>query len=453
MSTEAPAAPAAPAAAQTVKSGGVTFTRETVTPETGGAQAVRPAPAGIIPPPVKSIALTPDRGQGPARKAMLDDLHKRAKPAMTHENEARKAEAAKVADKPKADAEMGDELEAEDAGKAPVAEKVEDAEQPAEGKKEKVNPWKLVEEHKTARAKLEKEIADLKKVTSNSEELKQQMAEIEKIKARNAELEGAIALVDARKDAKFIKDYQKPYEKAWTRAMTELRTVTVEDPDTGESRPIKPDDLIPLVNAPTTAAARRMAEELFGEDSVDVMEQRNTIRGLFEKQQEYLDEVSKNGGKMMEERAKQMEEQTQKLHSELTKIWEAASNELVSTDAMKPYFAPVDGDEIANQKLEKGYQFVDDAMKGNPRDPNLTEEQRAKIVRAHAAIRHRAAAFTRLTHMLAKERAALAETKKRLSQYESTEPDTASGVKTATANSGRRSAWDEVRAALHAKAK
>ena len=90
MSTEAPAAPAAP---QTVKSGGVTITRETITPSSQpqGAQGVQPAPAGIIPPPVKPIGgLVPDRGTGPARKAMLEELHKRAKPEGTHENEATK---------------------------------------------------------------------------------------------------------------------------------------------------------------------------------------------------------------------------------------------------------------------------------------------------------------------------------------------------------------------------
>lgn len=456
MATET-VAPPAPAAPQVVKSGGVTFTRETITPasQPQGAQGVKPSPSNAIPPPLKPISQTADRGVGPARKAMLEELHKRAKAPMTHETEERKAAEAKTktANKPAAAPEMGEEAEAEASGETGTTETVEKAEATTE-KKEKVNPWKLVEEHKTARSRLEAEVAELKKTNTNAEQVKQQMAEIEKIKARNSELEGAIALVDARKDQKFINEYQKPYEKAWTKAMQDLRSLTVDDPKSGEQRAIQPNDLLRVINVSDDLEASEIASELFGdEEGKLVMRKREIIRDLFDKQQEYLDDVAKNGGKMMEERARQQQEQDSKMYGELEKVWHAASDELISTDTMKPYFAPIDGDDVATQKLEKGYEFVDDAMKKNPRDPKLTADERAKVIRAHAAVRHRAAAFTRMMHMDKKKSAIISDLSKRLAQYEEVEPEITSGQKPIAPNTGRRSAWDEVRAELYKRAK
>lgn len=448
MSTEAAAPPAASPNA-TVKSGGVTITRETITPDSQpqGAQGIRPAPAGTIPPPLKAVSETtiPKRGDGPARKAMLEDLHKRAKPPLTHELEERKAAAAKAkAPAVQADDEMADG--ADDESTPPVEETNPEASTATEQKK-KVNPWKLVDEHKAARAKLEAEVADLKKSGVDSAAIKQQLAEIEQVRARNTELEGAIALLDARKTEKFQSEYQKPYEKAWQKSMQDLRSLQVEDAKSGEQRAITPNDLLRVVNISDDVEAREMAKEMFGDDDYQlVMRKREVIRDLYDKQQEYLDDVAKNGSNTI----KQNSEQDQKFLGELQKTWDTVSNELVSTERMKPYFAPIDGDEKATQKLEEGYKFVDEAMAKNPRDPKLTAEERAKVVKAHAAVRHKAAAFTRLTYMIAKERAATKAALERLSQYEETEPQTASGVKTPAANNGGRvSAWDAIRADLY----
>ena len=257
--------------------------------------------------------------------------------------------------------------------------------------------------------------------------------------------------MDARKSEKFQKEYQKPYEKAWQKSMQDLRSLQVEDAKSGESRAIQPGDLLKVVNLGDDVEARDLAGELFGEDNATlVMRKREVIRDLYDKQQEYLEEVSKNGSQTIA----QSSEQQQKLMGELQKQFESASDELINNDKMKPYFAPIDGDEAATEKLTKGYEFVDEAMKGNPSDPKLTAEERAAIVKKHAAIRHRAAAFTRLTYMNAKKDARIAELAKKLAQYEDAEPQTTSGVRTPAPNNGtRKSAWDTVREALYAKAK
>ena len=66
--------------------------------------------------------------------------------------------------------------------------------------------------------------------------------------------------------------------------------------------------------------------------------------------------------------------------------------------------------------------MVDRAFASNPMDPNLSPEQRAKIVKSHAAMRHRAAGFGKVRHLLLKERSEHEITKKKLAEYEASEP-------------------------------
>jgi hypothetical protein len=87
-----------------------------------------------------------------------------------------------------------------------------------------------------------------------------------------------------------------------------------------------------------------------------------------------------------------------------------------------PFFKPVEGDEHWNQRLAKGFELVDRAFAENPLDPNLTSEQRAAVVRRHAAVRNRAAAFGPLKYKVSQLETKVAELTKELEQFKGSTP-------------------------------
>jgi len=290
------------------------------------------------------------------------------------------------------------------------------------GVKKKVNPWKVIEEHKAARAKLEAEIAELKKSTTDFASLKAEKERLAAIAKRNEELEETIKFVDYSKSKEFTEKYQKPYEDAWKRAMGELKELVVEDAESGEEREMQPSDLLELVNAPLVKAMQR-ARELYGPAADIVMGYRKEIRGLYDQQNSALEQARKAGV----EKA-QLDQQTQTqametMQQELNKTWEEVNKAHLEHPQVGAYFKPVEGDEEINKRLESGYRMVDEASKVNVWDPNLTPEQRRKAVETNAAIRHRAAAFGRVRHELESARKELSSLKEKLAQYEKSTPN------------------------------
>ncbi len=69
--------------------------------------------------------------------------------------------------------------------------------------------------------------------------------------------------------------------------------------------------------------------------------------------------------------------------------------------------------------------MADRAFLENPNQPNLSPEQRRAIVKRHAALRNRAAAFGRLVHMNKGLQEKVAALTKDLEQYKASEPGTA----------------------------
>lgn len=297
----------------------------------------------------------------------------------------------------------------------------------ADGKKAKVNPWKLMEEHKTRAANLEKEVVELKKLVPNAEARKQEMAEVEQLRARAKELEDEIRYVNYAKSPEFKEKYEKPYQQAWSKAMTELREITIEDPNTGASRQITPNDILELVNLPL-GKARELAQTTFGDFADDVMAHRKEIKNLFEAQAGALESARNQG----EERQKKMLEQYQAsmetLNKQIGETWTKANESFTKDEKYGKYFTPVEGDQEGNQRLAKGYELADRAFKENPLDPKLTPEQRESIVKRHAAVRNRAAAFGRLVAMNEKSRARIAELEAELAKFNGSTPSTAGGT-------------------------
>jgi len=358
-----------------------------------------------------------DDGKKPSEK-LFENLRGLAKDPNAPE------EATKTPKTPKteADDEPADELLGETEKKNPGTSEVEAEKTPEVIDKKKVNPWKVIDEHKKARSQLEAEVADLKKLVANPETRKAEVERLSAIEKRNQELEETIKFVDYSKSKEFTEKYQKPYEAAWTRAMSELKELTVEDTATGETRSMAPADLLDLVNLPLLKA-REKADELYGAAANEVMAYRKEIRGLYEQQSQALDQARKSGVEKHQQDTAQHAQKMQALQAETSKHWEAVNKAILENETTGPYFRPVEGNDEINGRLEKGYKFVDETMAMNPLNPSLTPEQRQDAIKRHASLRHRAAAFGRMRHEVETLRKQYAEVRKKLTQFEGSVPN------------------------------
>lgn len=339
--------------------------------------------------------------------------------------------------------------EEEKAGDQPQTQNKEDAQPAAGDKKPKVNPWKLIDEHKAARAALEKEISDTRKLIPNAEQRKAELVEIETLKKRNEELEKHIQFVDYQQSEEFKTKYDQPYKTQWSSSMNELKGVMVET-ETGE-REIEPADMVALVNM-TKTQARAKANELFGDFSNDVMNERDKIRSAWDSQQQALKQAKENGVARAQEAQKTSRENYEKLNSELHEIYAKAVDSISKDARVSEFITQKNGDSKHNELLTRGLEMVDEAFKTNPMDPNLTQKQRESLIKKHAAVRFRAAGYGPLKHAYSKLLAAYKEQGSKLAEYEGTTPNRGGSEPSITPVSGG-SKMAQMQARLRARAK
>ena len=407
-------------------------------PAPSSAPASPPPAAPSSAPPISVTTAAIDSGPkspppkpGSARDRMFSDLRKK----VGAEEETPPVTSPKPTESPDAPPEGG---EASTATESPA---------PAGDKgKAKVSPWKLVDEHKAARLKAETELADLRKSMVDPAKVKEIETKAESAERRARELDEEIKYVNYSKSREFAEKYQKPYDEAWHRWMGELSELTVQDPSSGNERPIAPTDLLDLVNLPLKEAKAKAMEQ-FGDFADDAMSARKEIRGLFEAQHKALEEAKKNGELRETERTRATQEYQQKLGAQINDLW-AKSNEMAQADErFGKHFKPVEGDEEANTRLKKGFEIADKAFSVNPLDPKLTPDQRQQIVQLHSAVRNRAAAFGRLVYQLEKSDATIAELKAALDKFKEAQPG-AGEPRDTTAPNGSTSARGSVLEAL-----
>lgn len=316
----------------------------------------------------------------------------------------------------------------------------------AEEKGKKVSPWKLVDQYKSKVVELERQVAEARTsslAVKEKEELSSKLAEAQK---RLDEFEEERRFTNYQKDPEFQQKYEKPYVDAWKRAMAELGELTVEDQTTGQERPVSTQDILELVNLPL-GKARELANKLYGEFADDVMGHRKEIKGLFDAQQAALDEAKKNGAEWEKQRTERMTQAQKQTASQIKELWAKFNDSAVKDERYGQYFKPVEGDEDGNTRLKKGYEMADRAFTVNPLDPSLTPEQRAEIVKLHAAVRNRAAGFGRLLYQHQKAQTRIAELEKQLGQFKGSVPGAGDAAREKTETP--RSARDEVFGALH----
>jgi hypothetical protein len=201
----------------------------------------------------------------------------------------------------------------------------------------------------------------------------------------------------------------------------------------------------------SSVKARQTAKELFGENADDVLKHRDKIKDLFDAQQSALSEARKAG----EQRDKVSSEMSRRAQEEMSRFitenWDKANSEAKEDPHHGKNFVPVEGDEEINQRLAKGYELVDRAFSENPANPNLKSEERSAIIRRHAAVRNRAAAYGRLVLERNRLEGKVSDLTKELEQFKSSAPAIA-GSSAGSESTAMPSAWNSVIESLRKRA-
>jgi hypothetical protein len=325
--------------------------------------------------------------------------------------------------KPVEEEEPGVEPEAELEEQPPTEEQPKtepklgpDGKPVAEEKPGKTSPWKLVESYKKSNAQLQKEIAVLRLATKLGELPKEAQEKFTALETRNKELEDEIRHVNYSKSKEFQEQYQKPYEEAWTNAISDLKELVITNDD-GTSRQASVQDLLALANMPL-GQARATAKAWFGDSADDVMAHRRTLRELSDKQTKALEDSKKFGTEREQQRTAEMQAKHKAFAEETAKSWAA-----INTEAVEKYdfLRPVEGETERNEKLDKAVKFVDDTLKKNIGQAK-TQEERETILRAHAALRNRAIGFSVLKHENKSLKSKVEELEKALAEFQGSEP-------------------------------
>jgi len=395
--------------------GGVTIV------ESGKPAAPPPKPTSTI--QVSTLPTTAEPPAPPkpgsAKERMFQSLRAKAKPAPEPPaGDTPPVKPATETTPPKVETETpeGETTPSETGTTAPVVPQT-----PEERKK--ANPWKIVDQYKARNADLEKQVAQAKTTALAETERKSLSERAETAEKHLKELKDELAFRDYTTSDDFKKNFQEPYEKAWQRAMGDLKELTITDENTGQSRPISAEDIVSLVNMPL-AKAREQAEALFGPFANDVMGHRKEIRALYDAQASAIEDAKKTGAEKVKQRTEQLTKQLQETRDFIQQNWHAANEAAVNDPKSGRFFKPIDGDEEWNTRLQKGFTLVDQALNENPADPKHTPEQRAAIIKRHAAMRNRAAAFGPVRYRLEQAEARISELEAELASYKGTEPAT-----------------------------
>lgn len=321
----------------------------------------------------------------------------------------------------KQDATETNEDEAQVTDKEDEVAKEPEPEDPKLGKRP--SPWKLVEHYKGLNTNLQREIAELRGKSTNGEPPKEYTERYSALEKRNHELEQHMRFVDYSKSQEFVDKYQKPYEEAWAKAITGLKGLKVQftDQSTQEvvARDLTPQDIAALANM-EPHAARLEIKNRFPEDIAEVRGYVDRIRDLADAQNKALEEQRTKGGDWQ----KQQHEKAQAVQEANHKLWHQFSKEAQEKLAV---LRPVEGDDERNMKLEKATAFVQKALASKANDPNLTDEQRAEVIKQHVSVRNRAIAYSVLVHENKALKAQLAEKEAALKAFEESAPTDGNG--------------------------
>lgn len=286
---------------------------------------------------------------------------------------------------------------------------------PVPGAKPKESPWRLVETYKAKALKLEQELADHLAKAGDPKVVTAVQQRAEAAEKRLQELESEMRYHNFAKTTEFKEKYYEPYEKAWAKAVSEVKQLVVTGED-GQSRPATEDDLWRIITQPL-GTATALAKELFGNDlgNYVMAHHYGKVRDLAEAQQEALDKARKEGA----DRELQSVQASTRTRAEVVDLFEQTRQEAL---AKLDFLKEKEGDDDWNTALAKATDYVDSTMKASVLDPKLSKEERTKLVQRHVAVRNRAIGYAMLKLETKRLKAELAERDKKLASYEKAQP-------------------------------
>lgn len=253
----------------------------------------------------------------------------------------------------------------------------------------------------------ERTIEQLKTQQIDPKPWQEKMAAIEK---ENAALREVVRYTDYRKSPEFTEKYEKPYNEAWSKAVSEVTQLSLSLED-GTVRKATANDLLALANAPLDQLDD-LAQAWFPKSSPRVIRHVEKIRDLAEAQDKALEEAKKGAGEFEAKRNGEF----QRLNQAFTQAYTGATTEL--TKKYPKWFAPDEADPQGNDILKKGFEYADTVFANGAQ---LTPEQRAGRL---AVIRAKAANHDRLAAKVKAHNARIAELEAKLAEYEASGPPT-----------------------------
>ncbi len=230
------------------------------------------------------------------------------------------------------------------------------------------------------------------------------------IQKENDSLREELRFANYQKHPEYIEKFQKPLNEAWTELYSDLQGFQIEEAN-GEVRDITVADLNVLAGLQGKARENK-ATEWFGNSAATIIAHVKNIRDLSIKNEAALEEAKKASADHELKTKGQHEQQNAAFHQAFT----GAGKELV--DKYPKWFGEVEGDELGNSLLKKGFEYTDAVFNGNG---SLNPQQKAQRL---AVIRAKAANHDRLAKRLKERDARIAELEEDLAKFEESEPPT-----------------------------
>lgn len=262
---------------------------------------------------------------------------------------------------------------------------------------------------------------ELKKVKESKPveppELRTYKERLEAAEKRQAEYEETIRQTSYERSQEYLDKYQKPFEDAYNYAVRAVvgdpkvgikgLKVQLED---GTTRQAESTDFDRVLMTTDDGDAFDLAEQLFDNKAKIALDHRWEVRKQDAMRYRAIEDAKKNGS----EREFKTKEQETKQKEQMGQMWKELNGQ--AAERFPKFFKPEEGDEDGNRLLEQGYELADAAFSSsNGKSPE-------EMVRIHASIRNRAAAFTRQVYRTTKLETRVAELEAELKQYQDSEP-------------------------------
>lgn len=317
-------------------------------------------------------------------------------------------------------------------------------------KKEKVSPWRLVDQWKGRALELEKQIADLKQGAVPEADKKSFEEKLSAYEKKTKEMEDRLVLYDYRNSSEFKEKYEKPYFEAYADSRKRVASMKTESGEVAT-----PELFDAIMSTPDDDTASQLIEDNFGSGvkAASVARMREKVAELARTATMHLEEQTKAGAERLKQQSAQMTKAQQEIKEYIAKTWDASNKAILEDPKNGPLFKQREGDPDWNQRLAKGYELTDRAFAENASDPSLNPEQRAAIVKRHAAVRNRAAAFGALRFEVDRLTRRISELTTELGQYQQSDPKGGTQKPSSDSTKAGMNAWDRLASNLKQRAR